>query len=186
MAKLGFLDKKVFYKYFDKDKSKNNIINYGYSVFTKYTLAKDLSSFLFDAFPDGLDKEIEGKSFKEQISLYRVCPVDKSISFIKDTNGNITPSIPFEEIQSLYNKGKPISGESFEGFKMQHALFTKNGVLIGFAGQSEFSCGDIHVLLINDGLNYVWYTEDNNGAGYKSYTHYFSVSLIRDPNSYKL
>ncbi len=186
MSKLGYLDKKIFAKYFEESTGENDIIKLGYSRFTKFVLTEDLSSFLFDAFPDGLDKDLIGKSFEEQISLYRVCPIDKSISFSKDTNGNITPSIPFEEIEKLYNKGKPISGERFEGFKMQHALFTKNGVLIGFAGQSEFSCGDIHVLLINDGLNYVWYTEDNNGAGYKSYTHYFRVSLIRSPASYKL
>ena len=186
MAKLGFLDRKTFYNYFKKTTTKNDIIKFGYSYFEKYTLTKDISSFLFDAFPDGLDKTLIGKTFEEQISLYRVCPIDKSISFSKDNDGIITPSIPFEEIENLYNKGKPISGESFLGFKMQHALFTKDGVLIGFAGQSEFSCGDIHVLLINDGLNYVWYTEDNNGAGYKCNTHYFSVSLIRNPASYKL
>lgn len=186
MSKLGFLDKKTFANYFEKSTEENNIIKFGYSRFTKYILQKDISEFICDAFPDGLDKEMEGKSFEEQIAFYRVCSSDKSITFSKDTNGKITPNIPFEEIQKLWDKGKPISGESFEGFRMQHSLFTKNGVLIGFSGESEFSCGNIHVLLINDGLNYVWYTEDNNGAGYKSYTHYFSVSLIRDPASYKL
>jgi hypothetical protein len=185
MAKIGYLDEKTFLEYFEKTASGQDVVKLGYSTFTKYFLTQDITEFIFDAFPDGLDKTLAGKTFEEQLELYRVCPSDVNISFSKDQDGKIVPSIPWEEIQKRYDKGKSIKDGSFEGFKMQRVLFDKNGVLLGFAGSSEFSCG-LYVLLINDGLNYVWQTEDNNGAGYKTYTHYFAVSLIRDPKSYKL
>lgn len=65
MSKLGYLDKKIFAKYFEKATNENDIIKLGYSSFTKYFLKEDISSFIFDAFPDRLDKDLVGKSFEE-------------------------------------------------------------------------------------------------------------------------
>jgi hypothetical protein len=185
MSKIGYLDEKTFAKYFVKSSDDKDFVKLGYASLQKYYATEEIDKFMFDMFPDGLDKSLANKPFEEQIKLYRVCSKELDISFTKDEKGKAVPSLAWQEIQSVYDKGESITDAGFNGFKMQRALFDKNGVLVGFGGSSEFSCG-LYVLLINDGLSYVWQTEDNNGAGYKCYTHYFAVSLIREPKSYNL
>lgn len=156
--------------------------DYSFSVH----VAKDeiASELWFSAFPDGFDKKLARLSIAEQVKNYRYIAREICITFFKQ-DGKVICDKTEEELQQLWQKCKEISGESFDAYRMQNVLVDKNGVVFGFSGKSEFSVG-YEVLLVNRCVSNAWETCDNNGAGYKTATHYLDLALIRDPNTYEL
>lgn len=123
------------------------------------------------------NKELHGEikpAPAEFIAAIKALPVEEQIEHFRLVEGFSRGERAYgvESVNSQYSSAKKLTESSY-----CHAVLVKDGVIVGILTHSE--CCSEFAAYPNE-TYFIYSTEDNNGAGYKTYDEYMTLICVLD------